>query len=122
MKSNELLLHLQTTYPKLEFNLEKPADVGMLDVCTEEELKIAPQKMITCVFHGTCIWDVYCSNCSRFVESPTYYGISEEDGKLILEHNKVTIHGVYDKIMNAKKAPVDLKTEQVKKFKNVKLK
>lgn len=122
MQSKELLKHLQTTYPKLDFNLEAATDVGILDMCSHEEMKDMPQNVITCVFGGICIWDVHCSECSRFVESPTYYGISEEDGKLILEHNKVSIHGVYDEIMNAQKEPVDLKMEQVKAIKSIKLK
>jgi hypothetical protein len=103
MNTNELVKHLQNKYPELMFSSDSPKNLGLEDVLSKEELKLAPKKIISFISSGDIsMWDAYCSECSRFKVSPTDYGISEEDGKLMLEHNKVSIHGVYDEVMNGK--------------------
>ena len=51
-----------------------------------------PEYLIYFVWMETIIYDAYASSCSRFVESPSSYGLSEEDAQLLLAHNKIQIH------------------------------
>lgn len=107
MNTNELLTYLQKKYPKHEFGLDTPESLGLNNIYSEDEVMPAvPEKMIYFVWEGIAMWDVYASNCSRFTASPKEYNITEEDGKKILEHNKASIHDVYDEVFPPTKKAV----------------
>lgn len=101
LDTKEVLAYFRKKYPTYGFNIDSAENLGVIDCCCPEELVNAPKDII--YFNKNCIsmWDVYASDCSRFIVLPSENGLSEEDGKLMLEHNKVTIHGVYEEVMSS---------------------
>lgn len=100
LDTKELLAYFQKKYPKYKFNIDNAENLGITDSFAPEEMNGAPKDIIYFSANGISMWDVYASQCSRFFVSPKENGISEADGKLMLEHNKVSIHGIYEEVMN----------------------
>ena len=83
MTTQELLTHLKSTYPTIEFSLESTTDY--------EEPNL-PEKLISIIHQDIAIVDLFSSSCSRFTADPlSDYGINHTDAILIKQHNKVSL-------------------------------
>lgn len=96
MNTQDILKILQQKYPKKEFSLSPFSDLGIDGTYSDEELKAMnlQEQFITFEHQGIGVWDPFASECSRFVVEPyKNYRIKKEDAKMIVEHNKVKMHG-----------------------------
>ena len=92
MNTQEILSFFQFKYPHLNFDTLPSKEVAAdFDPSYIATLNL-PEFLICFEFQGMCITDVYSSDCSRFKENPSYYGIEEQDAQKFLEHNKICIH------------------------------
>ena len=93
MNTQETLEYFQGKYPQANFSLIPSSDIK--DHFDPEELnnKVIPKEIITFEHEGMCMFDPYSSDCSRFRVPSETYKIEDADGKMMVEHNQIFIHG-----------------------------
>lgn len=92
MNTQETLAYFQAKYPNLYWATMPSRETARDFEKSYIDTLNLPENLIYFEFMGTAIYDAYASECSRFVASPGDYGLSDEDGQLLLAHNKIQIH------------------------------